>query len=257
VVLDTARTVRAPAVEFAALTQADPNHTLVVAAPSTGAVVEIDSARHVRKGDALAHIHQESAGSAAPLTIRAPLDGIWWPRWQAGQVVSKGDTIGLIQEHGFGLAVGSVPDIEAGAIHPGDPATVRVEGAGREIRVGRVDWIRRQAYSVEVAADFRELEASMDRPRSARVTVTPAGPGDSVAAVPASAVVRLPPGSAVFVPVAAGVYEVRWIVAMSRRDRIVSVREGIAAGTPVASRYIVLLAQAARDSLARRQEARK
>jgi hypothetical protein len=83
------------------------------------------------------------------------------------------------------------------------------------------------------------------------VIVTP-GSDDSVAAVPASSVVQLPPGPAIFVPLGLGRYEVRWVLTgPSVGDKIV-VREGVATGTSVVARGLAGLVEAARDSVERR-----
>jgi hypothetical protein len=105
-----------------------------------------------------------------------------------------------------------------------------------------------------VAVEFRAPEGAFDsQPGPVTVIVTP-GSDDSVAAVPASAVVQLQPGPAVFVPLGLGRYELRWVLTgPSVGDRIV-VREGVTIGTSVVARGLARLLEAARDSVARREK---
>ena len=75
-----------------------------------------------------------------------------------------------------------------------------------------------------------------------------------MAAVPASAVVHLPLGPAVFVPAGIGRYEVRWIATGPSVDGKAIVREGLKPGTSVVAQGLAPLVEAARDSLARRRQ---
>ena|SRR2546425_1146398 len=86
------------------------------------------------------------------------------------------------------------------------------------------------------------------------VVVTPSGPGDSLAAVPPSAVVQLPLGPAVFVPLDSGRYDVRWVVTGPTVHGKLLVREGVRVRTSVVAQGLATLAEAARDSLARRSQ---
>jgi hypothetical protein len=168
------------------------------------------------------------------------------------------DTLGFLEEHGFWLAVGSVSDIEAAVVHRDDPAVVLLDGdtdSQHHGRPARVEWVRRagsSAYSLDVAVEFRAPEAAFARGGFATVVVTPSGPGDSLAAVPASAVVHLPPGSAVFVPVGTSRYQARWVATGPTAHGKVVVREGLSVGTSVVAHGLAALVEAARDSLARR-----
>lgn len=73
-----------------------------------------------------------------------------------------------------------------------------------------------------------------------------------MAAVPASSVVQLPLGPAVFVPVGSGIYDVRWVLIGPSVDGMIVVREGVRPGTSVVAHGLAGLVEAARDSLARR-----
>jgi hypothetical protein len=168
------------------------------------------------------------------------------------------DTIGVVEEHGYWLALGTISDIDAGVFHKNDAIVLRFAGDRHtSSRRGKVEWVRRGAispYSADVAVEFRAPEGAFDsQPGPVTVIVTP-GSDDSVAAVPASAVVHLPPGPAVFVPLGLGRYELRWVfTGPSVGDRIV-VREGVAIGTSVVARGLARLLEAARDSVARREK---
>ena len=167
-------------------------------------------------------------------------------------VTWQGDTVGLLEELGYRLAVGSVSDEEARFIHRGDPAWVSFPEVPGRSRPGRVEWVRGpqvpNRYSADVAIEYREAEGVAVGSRFSTVTVRPTGPQDSVAAVPAGAVVRLPLGDAVFVPVGPGLYEARWVVVWPGEASVVSVRAGLGPGTVVVVSGLTALA-AARDSL--------
>jgi Cu(I)/Ag(I) efflux system membrane fusion protein len=83
------------------------------------------------------------------------------------------------------------------------------------------------------------------------VIVRPSGAEDSLATVPAAAVVQLPPGTAVFTPLGAGRYAVKWVVAGPAENGKIVVREGVRRGESVVIQGLVPLVQAARDSLDR------
>ena len=122
-------------------------------------------------------------------------------------------------------------------------------------RRGKIEWVRRGAispYSADVAVEFRAPEGAFDsQPGPVSVIVTP-GSDDSVTAVPASSVVQLPPGPAVFVPLGLGRYEVRWVLTGPSLGGKVVVREGVAIGTSVVAHGLARLVEAARDSVERR-----
>lgn len=259
IVLATVGAVPAPQIRFSAILQPDPNHVSPLLAPVTGVVVSITEARHARRGETLAIVGQGSDAAGREVPVRGAKDGTWRPRRQQRQFVWQGDTLGLLEEHGYWLAVGTVSDIDASFVHRDDPAVVRVQGE-RDRRDGlpaRVEWVRwpvppHYSYSVEVAVDFRAPEESISRGTFGTVIVTPSGPGDSLATVPASAVVQLPLGAAVFAPVGTGRYNVRWVVTGPVLGGKVLVREGVAVGTSVVADGLAPLVEAARDSLTTR-----
>ena len=252
--------VPAPEVRFQALIRPDPNHVSAVPSPVSGVIVRIRPEGHARRHDVLAVVGQGSREAGREVPVAAVREGLWHPRRQPQQLVSQRDTLGALEEHGYWLAVGPVSDVEYRAIHPGDPASVEVGPDRHAARPAKVEWVRppwtESPYSADIAVEFRAPEAS--RPdESGPVTVTViAGPGDTAAAVPASAVVQLPPGPAVFVPVGSGVYEVRWISTGPSEHGMIVVRDGVSSGTSVVVRGLAALVEAARDSLAREQAPR-
>lgn len=259
VVLDTVRSLPAPEIRFPALLQPDPNHVTPVLAPVTGVLIRIADEHHVRGRETLAVMGQGSEPAGREVAVRGAKDGTWRPRRQPRQIVLQGDTLGLLEDHGFLLAVGAVSDIDAGVVHEDDPAVVLIGAEtdskhhGRPARVESVCRAGPSSYTFDVAVELRAPEAAFERSGFATVVVTPTGPGDSLAAVPASAVVHLPLGSAVFVPAGTGRYEVRWVVTGPSVHRKVVVREGVKAGTLVVAHGLAALVEAMRDSLARRE----
>ena len=256
----TVEAVPAPEVRVPALLQPDPNHVSPVFAPATGVLIRIAEGRHARRGETLAVMGQGDEGAGREVAVRGAMDGTWRPRRQPRQIVRQGDTLGYLEEHGFWLAVGAVRDMEAALVHQDDPVIVLLEGetdAKHHGRPGRVEWVRRaglSSYSVEVAVEFRASQKAYKQGTFATVVVIPSGPGDSLAAVPASAVVHLPLGPAVFVPLAPGRYGVRWVSTGPSVDGKVVVRDGVRAGTSVVAHGLAALLEAAQDSLARRRE---
>jgi hypothetical protein len=262
VVLETVRSLPAPEIRIPALLQPDPNHVSPVVAPFTGVVIRIAEERHARRGETLAVMSQGSEGAGREVVVRGTQDGTWRTRRQPRQIVWQDDTIGYIEEQGFLLAVGAVGDIDAALVHRDDPALVLFEGetdAKHHGRPARVEWVRRagqSSYTWEVAVEFRAPEQAYARGGSATVVVTPSDPGDSLAAVPASAVVHLPLGPAVFVPLAQGRYGVRWVSTGPSLDGKVVVRDGVRAGTSVVAHGLAALLEAAQDSLTVRRTAK-
>ncbi len=247
--------VLAPPIRFAALVEPDPHHGWAVTAPIEGKVVRIDSTVHARRDRSVALVRPRSAQAGAASTVVAPTDGTWRPRRSLGEFVWRGDTLGVVWEHGYFLAVGSVDDLVSAFVHRDDPATVQA-GDGR-VRSGRVERVFPPGsfypYSTQVAVEFAigEDSAGSGAMRAAEVTVMPRGAQDSIVAVPAAAIVRLALGHAVFVPAGGGRYEVRWITPGPRVGSLVTVRDGLEAGVAVVAGGIERLALAARDSLAR------
>lgn len=253
IVLDTVRSLPAPEIRFPALLQPDPNHVTPLLAPVSGLLIRIADEHHVRGGETLAAMVQGSGAAGLEVPVRGTNDGMWRPRHQPWQTVWQHDTIGVVEEHRYMLAVGTVSDIDARVIHEDDPAAVLFNGDKHHSQAGRVEWVRYPGpspYSAHVAVDFRGPEEGFARGTPVTVIVTPTGPGDSLAAVPASAVVRLPPGHAVFVPVGTGRYEVRWVATGPSVGRMAIVREGVKPGTSIVAHGLAGLVEAARDSLA-------
>ena len=255
VVLDTARSAPAPEVRFSALVQADPNHVTAVTAPAIGVLVKVAPVLDARPGDTLAAVRPDSPPGRRLVAVTSPLDGRWQPRRHEGQLVWREDTLGLIERHGYWWAVGMVADVEAVAIHTGDPALVGEAENPRRYGPGRVEWVERPLggarYSAGLAVEFRASPSVVTRGAAVEVLVTPSHPGDSLAAVPASAIVQLPRGAAAFVRISPGLYRVRWVAAAPLDEKTILVRDGIEPGEVVAVRGLGALMAAARDSLER------
>jgi len=255
----TVEAVPAPDIPFSALVQPDPNHVSPVTAPASGIVVRMEAERHARRGDTLVVVGQGSETAGRTMVVVGKQDGAWKPRRRQGQVVWQNDTLGVLEEHGYWLAVGTVSDVESGVIHADDPASIQIGTDRHAARPGRVEWVRSPGtgspYSADIAVEFRGPErAPLDRSGAVTVVVSPAHPQDTLAAVPATAVVQLPPGEAVFVPVGNGVYNVRWVSMGPSVGGLVVVREGVSPGMSVVARGLVGLVEAARDSLERRSQ---
>ncbi|MGH2607950.1 MAG: hypothetical protein ACRDHF_02570 [Tepidiformaceae bacterium] len=219
-------------------------------------IVRIRPEGHTRPHEVLAVVSQGSWEAGREVPIAVERDGLWHPRRQPRQLVWQNDTLGVLEEHGYWLAVGTVSDVEFRAIHPGDPASVQVAPDRHAARPGKVEWVRppwhESPYSADIAVEFRAPETSRANEWGSITVAVTAGPGDTVAAVPASSVVQLPPGPAVFVPIGNGVYEVRWISTGPSAHGLIIVRQGVSPGTSVVARGLVHLVEAARDSLAAR-----
>jgi len=106
-------------------------------------------------------------------------------------------------------------------------------------------------FSSEVAVDFRVPKGPYGRGGPVNVTVRPTGREDSIAAVPAAAVVQLPIGTAVFIRLGPALYEVQWVVGGLAERGMIPVREGVKPGTLVVRQGLAALVSAARDSLDR------
>ena len=255
IVRDTVAALPAPEIRFPALTEADPNHVIPVTAPSSGVMSRMKLDGPVAAGDTLAVIDQDSMARGRLLSVFPRRPGTWRVRFRLGQLARKGDTLGLLEEHTYWLAVGSVSDQDAPFIDPGDQAWVRLEGDRQAMRPGRVEAMRvpdaQHPYRAEVSVDFRAPTGSFEPGRVASVIVRPADPEDSVAGVPAAAVVHLPPGSAVFVRLSPGLYEAQWVVPGPPSRGMIVVRSGVRPGTLVATQGLAVLLAAARDSLER------
>jgi hypothetical protein len=82
--------------------------------------------------------------------------------------------------------------------------------------------------------------------------VKPAAATDSIASVPAAAVVRLPiGGDAVFVAMGEGRFDVRWVWVVPSEGGRVLLRSGVTSGVRIATSGMSVLVAAARDSLSR------
>jgi hypothetical protein len=253
--------VPAPAVAFRAIIEPDPLHMTRVIAPHHGLLASLSAERHVTVGDTVAQLSGDSAALGA--VLRASTEGTWRPRRAPHQFVLAGDTVGVVVQHGFWLAVGAVSDLEHGVIHVGDPATVLLEHAARRVS-GQVEAVHRpgtaRPYSAEVSVEFAAPEDLLapGQPRSALVTVQPSGAGDSVVAVPAAAVVHLDGATAAFVPYTpAGTFRVQWLLTGPEADGLVVVRRGVERGQHIVTGGVAALALAARESLRVRSTARR
>lgn len=255
----TVEAVPAPAVQFKALIRPDPNHMVPITSPASGLIVRIRPEGHVARNEPVAVVVQRAPVAGREMTIAAKRDGVWHPRRQVRQLTLANDTLGVLEEHGYWLAVGAVSDIEYRVIHPGDPALVQLTDDRHDAKPARVEWVRPPwedaPYSADVAVEFQGSDSPPAGPGAITVIII-AGPGDSAAGVPASSVVHLPPGPAVFVAAGQGRYEVRWISTGPRVDGLVFVREGVQPGTSVVAGGVAALVGAALDSLERRTSRR-
>ena len=244
-----------PAVQFTALIRPDPNHMSPLTSPTSGVISRIRPEGHVMRNEPVATIVQRAPIAGRELTIAAKRDGVWHPRRQPSQLTAANDTFGVLQEHGYWLAVGAVDAAEYRAIHPGDSGLVQLTDDRHNAQRGRVEWVRPPwqdaPYTADVAVEFQGSDSQPRAPGAITVIVM-AGPGDSGAGVPPSAIAHLPPGPAVFVARGEGRYEVRWITTGPRMDSLVFVREGLKPGTSIVARGLAPLIDAALDSLERR-----
>ena len=259
-VLTNVEAVPAPEIRFLALLEPDPNHVVPVFAPVTGVIIRITGAHQVQQGETLA-VMGPTAGRKE-VAVRAVSTGSWRSRSAAGQSLWQNDTLGVLEESGYLWAVGAVNEGEARLVHRDDPATVRIgdDGDPKQLRLpARVESVRgpsMSGFSVDVAVEVRKPREPYQDRGSATVIVRPSGPGDSLAAVPASAVVQLPLGRAVFVPAGTRRYEVRWVSGGAPVGERIVVREGLRPRTSVVARDVGVLLDAARDSLLRRPNPR-
>ena len=250
--------VPAPEIRFPALLQPDPNHIIPQWAPVTGIVIRIAREQQVQPGDTLVIMGQGSAPAGREVAVRASDAGNWRPRRAAGQIVWESDTLGVLEERGYLWAVGAVSDNDARLVHRDDPATVLIgdDADPQQLKLpGRVESVRgpgMSSFSADVAVEVRTPREAYQGIRRITVIVRPSGPRDSLAAVPASAVVQLPLGAAVFVPAGTRRYEVRWVATGAPVGGRIVVRDGVRPGAWVASDHMAALLDAARDSLARR-----
>lgn len=255
IVFDTVRRMVAPTITFSALTQADANHVIPIQAPVLGTVVQIHTTGTVRRGETVAVIGQGSAVAGRLVSVKAPYDGAWQPRRNLTQVVWQDDTLGLLEQTGLWLAVGTVSDAEGVEIDADDRASVDLGDGHHALHLAKVEWVRRSAsgspYSFDVAVEFRGTKAPA-RTDLITVVVMPGDAEDSLTAIPAAAVVHLPPGAGVFIPLGPGHYELRWVWLGTAVGGLFPVRNGITYGTPVVTRGLVALVEAARESLAQK-----
>src|SRR3990172_5915905 len=158
----TVEAVPAPEVQFQALIRPDPNHVSPVASPVSGLIVRMRPEGHARRHEVLAVVGKGSREAGREVPVPAERDGIWHPRRQPRQLVWQSDTLGVLEEHGYWLAVGTVSDVEYQAIHPGDPASVQVAPDRHAARPGKVEWVRppwtESPYSADIAVEFRAPE---------------------------------------------------------------------------------------------------
>ena len=261
-VLAKVEAVPAPEIRFLALLQPDPNHVVAAYAPVTGVIIRIAPGQKVERAETLAVMREDSPPGGREVAVRAVSGGSWWSRAAAGQSLWRDDTLGLLEESGYLWAVGAINAGDARLVHRDDPATVLMDddSHSKQLRLpGRVESVRgpgMSGFSADVAVEVRMPQESHPVTGGATVIVRPSGPGDSLAAVPASAVVQLPLGAAVFVPAGNRRYEVRWVSAGAPAGERVVVREGLRPRTSVVARDLGVLLDAARDSLVRRSNPR-
>lgn len=249
-VIDSVRRVPAPTLRFSAVVRNDPDHVHVLDAPIRGIVVRIATERHVAAGDTVALIKPDRDTTQPNVAVVVTHDGTWVPRRRLKQLVLQ-DTVGLLEEHGYWLAVGTVSDVEASVVHVGDPGLIELGETLRLSRAGKVGWVRgpdaRLPYSAEVALQIEASSLGAGQPVT--VAVTPAGPQDSMLAVLPSAVVQLSLGTAVFVAVSPNLFEARWISSSQPGTDLSFVRGGVSAGSRLVVEGLTPLVDAVRDSL--------
>lgn len=249
-VIDSVRRVPAPTLRFSAVVRSDPSHVHALQAPIRGILVRVVPERHVAAGDTVALIKADRDTTESNVAIAVTHEGTWVPRRRLKQLVLR-DTVGLLEEHGYWLAVGNVSDVEARVIQVGDPGLIELGETLRLGRAGKVRWVRgpdaRLPYSAEVAVQIEASSLGAGQPVT--VAVTPAGPQDSMLAVQPSAVVQLSLGTAVFVAVDAHLFEARWISSSQPGTDLSFVRGTITAGSRIVVEGLTPLVNAVRDSL--------
>lgn len=256
----TVTTVVSPDIAFRGLVEPDPRHTIAVVAPATGALVSVQPERHVGRDDPVLELRR--GDDARVMRLAAAVDGVWRPRRLPQQFVWRGDTLGVVMQHGYWLAVGSVADYAAAVIHVGDSATVVLGNDRRGALPGRVEEVLRaetiRRYSTEVAVEFRAGDDLLREraTRSVSVVLHPRDAADSVLTVPGAAIVHFPNRSAVFVPAGDARFRVHWVLEGPAVGNAVVVRQGVARGWRVVVAGLPPLVAAARESLALRGDPR-
>lgn len=250
VVIDSVRRVQAPTLRFSATLRSDPSHIHALQAPIRGILVRVAPERHVDAGDTVALIRPDRDTAAPNVAIVVTHEGKWVPRRRAKQLVLR-DTVGLLEEHDYLLAVGMVTDVEAAVIHEGDPGLIELGDVLQLRQRGNVAWVRgpdeRMPFSAEVA--FGIQSPLLSTGQQVTVAVTPVGPQDSLLAVPPSALVQMAHGTAVFVAVGPNLYEARWVTSSQLGTEVSFVRGAIAAGSRVGVDGLTPLVDTVRDSL--------
>lgn len=263
VVTESLTTVRAtlvlaPDVSFEASLQRDPDRRLVIVAPAAGTLSNVVTGHHTRIGNPLATMTMVRGAVQRDSVLAATIDGQWVPIEHQGQRLQSGDTIGVIRQHGFWLAVGQVGDPLYRAIHRDERATIRFANRSRRQRdfTGIVQWVTPPGttyrFYAEVGVSFEAPEESMSETESnaLSVIIRPGGARDSLPAIPKEAIVVLPPfGPAVFEPLSDGDYRIHWIWPGPVAGTLTTVREGLRGGTMVLTRGLQELREVARDSL--------
>lgn len=249
--VDSARYLPAQPVRFSALLDPDLNHPTAITATQQGRLRWVRARAEVAPRDSLAVVvrSRRADPATALLTER---EGTWWPRAQAGVEVWPGDVVGLLQTHGLALAVGSVPEYDAEFIHTGDSAVVRFPDRSGPPHRGRVERLRfpepGHGFTVDVWVEIRHVVLGRGS-RLVEVEVVPTGLGDSLYAVPVSAVAQLSQGAAVFVPLDSASFRVQWVVTGRHAGDLVMVRRGMNTKVPLAVDDLARLVTAAEDSL--------
>jgi hypothetical protein len=250
---DSLRRIAAPPVEFMALAGPNGNHRVPIIASALGRIVDLRARDSVNVGDTVATL---SALGDKRIALLAGARGVWRASKGLQEEVWRGDTVGMIEVADYGRADGSVNADESQDVHIGDPARVKLAGDPDTSIAAVVEYvgssIRTLHLHTSIGVGFKHPQNPDHRGVAAVVTVMPAGPSDSVFAVPDKAIVRLPDGLAIFLPKGDREYEVRLVSIQHDMNGLVVLREGINRKTKVVIGGLDALRQAAEDSIRQR-----
>jgi len=246
---DSARWVPASPVRYPALVQPDPDHSVPVAIPGSEEtrLTFVRPGGPVRRGDTLALVQATSSTSPASPLLASSTE-VWWPRHRAGEALWPGDTVGTIQHPGRFVAVGQVEIREAATLETGDSAVITFPGTTRAPVAGRVASIAPARYRVEVAVHFHQSDSAPDPGAFTDVSVFPSGERGQALVVPATSIVPLPQGPALFLHRSRGVYEVRFIASDEHDHGSRVVHQGLSEPVAIAVGDLSTLIAVAEDS---------